>query len=104
MVFFFTMFIWMFIAVFADIIGRNMSGFAKAAWILAILFLPLLGILVYMIFRPPPSQEEINQVMAQQRRAAGVSSTDEIARAHQLLQTGAINQAEFDEIKKRALV
>jgi hypothetical protein len=103
MVFFFTLFIWMFIAVFADIFGRNMSGWAKAAWVLAIFVLPLLGILLYMIFRPPPSQEEINAVMAQQKRAAGISSTDEIARAHELLKSGAINQAEFDEIKRKAM-
>jgi magnesium-transporting ATPase (P-type) len=104
MVFFFTLFIWMFIAVFADIFRRNMSGWAKAAWILLIFVLPLLGILIYMIFRPPPSQEEINEVMAQQRRAAGVSSTDEIAKAHELLKSGAINQAEFDEIKRKAMI
>jgi hypothetical protein len=42
--------------------------------------------------------------MAQQRRAAGVSSTDEIAKAHDLLKSGAISQAEFDEIKRKALV
>ena len=104
MVFFFTLFIWMFIAVFADIFRRDMSGWAKAAWILLIFVLPLLGILIYMIFRPPPSQEEIHEIMEQQRRAAGVSSTDEIAKAHELLKSGAINQAEFDEIKRKAMV
>ena len=80
-----------------------MSGWAKAAWILIDLCIPLLGILLYMIFRPPPTQEEINAVMARQRAASGVSSTDEIAKAHQLLTSGAITQAEFDAIKSRAL-
>jgi hypothetical protein len=103
-VFFAAMFIWMFIAVFADIFGRrDLSGFSKAIWILFIFLLPLLGILLYMIFRPAPTEEEIHAVMERNRRAAGISSTDEIARAHQLLQTGAITQTEFDTIKQRAL-
>jgi hypothetical protein len=41
--------------------------------------------------------------MEQARRAAGYSPTDEIAQAQQLLQAGAITQAEFDVIKTRAL-
>jgi hypothetical protein len=103
MVFFAMMFIWMFIAVFADIFRRNMSGWAKAGWILAIFVLPLLGILMYIIFRPPPSEEEINAIMSQQRRATGVSSADEIAKAQALLQSGAITQEEFNTMKQRAL-
>ena len=48
------MFIWMFISVFADIFRRHdLSGAAKAAWILLIFILPLIGILIYVIARPP---------------------------------------------------
>jgi hypothetical protein len=47
------MFIWMFIGVFADIFRRHdLSGGAKAGWILLIFLLPLLGILIYLIARP----------------------------------------------------
>jgi predicted branched-subunit amino acid permease len=47
------MFIWMFIGVFADIFRRHdLSGGAKAGWILLIFVLPLLGILIYLIARP----------------------------------------------------
>jgi hypothetical protein len=103
-VFFAMLFIWMFIAVFADIFGRrDISGLSKALWILFIFVLPVLGILLYMIFRPPPSQEEIHAIMEQQRRAAGISSVDELAKAHELLKAGAINQAEFDAIKTRVM-
>lgn len=103
MVFFATMFIWMFIAVFADIFRRDISGFAKAAWILVIFILPLLGILLYMIFRGPPTEKEMQQMQQAQRSMSGVTSADEIAKAQQLLSSGAINQAEFDELKRRAL-
>ena len=51
--FFWVMFIWMFIAVFADIFRRDdISGGAKAGWILVIVILPFLGILIYVIARP----------------------------------------------------
>jgi hypothetical protein len=55
MVAFFFLFlaIWMFIAVFADIFGRqDLSGWGKAGWVLLIFILPLFGILIYMIARP----------------------------------------------------
>jgi uncharacterized membrane protein len=51
--FFWFMFIWMFIATFADIFRRrDLSGWGKAAWIAVIVILPFLGILIYVIARP----------------------------------------------------
>src|SRR5690348_10175032 len=44
--------IWMFIAIFADIFRRDMSGWAKAGWIVLIVILPFIGILAYVIARP----------------------------------------------------
>jgi hypothetical protein len=103
MVFFFTMFIWMFIAVFADIFGRDISGWAKAGWALLILVLPFIGILIYIIARPKPSEEEIAMMQRQARAASGISPADEIARAQQLRQSGAITEEEFQELKRRAM-
>lgn len=103
LVFFATMFIWMFIAVFADIFRRDMSGIAKALWILLIFMLPLLGVLLYMIFRGPPTEAEMQQMQQAQRAMSGTTPADEIAKAQQLLSSGAINQAEFDELKRRAM-
>ena len=46
--------IWLLILVLADNSGRrDQSGWAKAGWTLFVIFLPLLGVLVYMIARPP---------------------------------------------------
>jgi hypothetical protein len=51
--FFWFVLIWMFIAAFADIFRRrDLSGWAKAGWILVIAALPLIGILIYVIARP----------------------------------------------------
>jgi hypothetical protein len=104
-VMFWTLFIWMFISVFADIFRRrDMSGFVKVIWVLAIFLLPLIGILIYMIVRPPmATYEQDMEIIQAQKRAIGYSPTEEIAKAKQLLDSGTISQAEFDQIKQRAM-
>jgi predicted membrane channel-forming protein YqfA (hemolysin III family) len=105
--FFLVIFFWMFISIFADIFRRDdISGWAKAGWIFFIIILPFLGILIYVIARPKMTEQDkqmMEEYEEKQRRAAGYSSTDEIAKAHDLLDKGAITQAEFDEIKAKAL-
>ena len=52
--FFLFLAIWMFIAVFADIFSRrDLSGWGKAGWVLLIFIIPLIGVLIYLIARPP---------------------------------------------------
>jgi Phospholipase_D-nuclease N-terminal len=49
--------IWLFITIFADIFTRpDISGWAKAGWVLLIFVIPVIGILIYMIARPPESE------------------------------------------------
>ena len=104
-IFIWMMVIWMFIAVFTDIFRRrDHGGWAKAGWIFLIFILPLLGILIYLISRPKDATAEQDaEIMAAQQRAAGYSSAAEIEKAQQLLASGAITQAEFDQIKANAL-
>ena len=104
-VWFWVMVIWMFIAVFSDIFRRrDLSGVAKALWVVFIFVLPFLGALIYLIVRPADATREQDlELMAQQRRAMGYSSAEEIAKAQQLLAAGTITQQEFDQIKQRAL-
>ena len=89
--------IWMFITVFADIFRRNMSGWAKAGWIVLIVLLPFLGVLLYMIVRPAV-------VVPDSRVAAeATDATDEIVRAAQLHDQGKITDDEFVYLKRQAL-
>jgi hypothetical protein len=103
----FFMVIWMFIRVFADIFHRdNLSGWGKAGWILLIFIVPFLGILIYLIVRPKNTEQDIRdmqQAQAMQSRVVGGSAVDDIAKAQELLDKGAISQAEFDSIKAKAL-
>ncbi len=106
--FFWFMFIWMFIAVFADIFRRNdISGGVKAGWIILIVILPLIGILIYMIARPKMTEQDKEMMMAaqeQQRRLQGYSSADEIAKLAKLRDEGKISAEEYEQLKTKALM
>jgi Phospholipase_D-nuclease N-terminal len=109
----FIMWIWIAIACFADIFRRrDMGGFAKAIWIIFIIFIPLFGVLVYVIAyhngiaeRNIKGQEAAQAAFDQQvQEAAGKGGpASEIATAQSLLDAGTISQSEFDHIKSKAL-
>jgi hypothetical protein len=104
--FFWTIYIWMFITVFGDILRRNdIGGGKKAMWIVFVIFLPLLGILIYLIARPKMTEQDkqmIEEAQARQHRVAGYSAAEEIAKAQALKDSGAITDAEFEELKRKA--
>jgi hypothetical protein len=103
--------IWVAITVFVDVFRRrDISGWAKAGWVVLVIVLPFLGVLLYLIVNHEGMAERsAKEARAQQdavdayiRETAGGSAA-EIAKAKELLDRGAINQAEFDEIKRKAL-
>jgi Short C-terminal domain/Phospholipase_D-nuclease N-terminal len=103
--------IWIVITVMIDVFRRDdIGGWGKAAWVVFVILLPFLGVLVYLIAEHDGMRERSErQVKAQQqafdsyvRETAGGSAT-EIAKAKELLDAGAITQAEFDAIKAKAL-
>jgi Short C-terminal domain/Phospholipase_D-nuclease N-terminal len=113
MLIFFALFAWIWIAVtvIADVLRRHdIGGWAKAAWVVFVIVLPWLGILIYLIVQHDGMRERsIQGTKAQReafdqhvREAAGGSAT-EIAKAKELLDSGAITQADFDRIKQKAL-
>jgi hypothetical protein len=91
---------------------RDTSGWKKALWVVFIIFLPFLGVLVYLIAQGGHMAErDAEQARAAQgqldeyiRQAAGSGgAAAEIAKAKELLDSGAITQAEFEAIKQKAL-
>jgi hypothetical protein len=105
--------IWMVIGVFADIFSRrDISGWAKAAWSVFVIVVPFLGVLIYLIANSDEMAErKMGQAQAQRAEfddyvktvAASGGPAAEIDKAKQLLDSGAITQAEFDAIKAKAL-
>jgi hypothetical protein len=104
--FFWFAFIWMFMSVFADILRRDLSGWAKAGWITLIVLLPFLGILIYLIATPRMTAEDRRPTVQRQetrRGVAGPSPADEIAKAALLHDEGKITANEFELLKQQAL-
>lgn len=94
---------WLLIVIFADIFGRDMSGWAKAGWVVLIIIVPLLGILIYLIARPKPTDEEIAAAQAQQRADAGVSNAEELEKLSALHDQGKLTDDEFNKEKAKIL-
>ena len=104
--FFWFMLIWIFIGVFADLFRRNdLSGWAKAGWLLLIFILPFIGILIYLIARPKMTaqdKEMLEQAQEAQRRIEGYSPADEIAKLAALRDKGEISADEYNDLKRKA--
>ena len=106
--FFWFMAIWIFITVFADIFRRrDLSGAAKAGWIILIFIVPFLGAIIYMIARPRMTEqdkEDMARVQEAERRVSGYSPADEVAKLSKLRDEGKITPEEYEEMKKRAMM
>lgn len=94
--------------VFAD---KDLNGWAKAVWIVALIVLPALTALIYLIVRGKSMSERRMAAVSAQKRAtddyirtvAGVSPAEQISQAKGLLDAGAISAAEFEQLKAKAL-
>jgi len=103
--------------ILTDLFGdRDTSGWIKTVWILALLFLPFITMIVYLIARGKSMAERT--IARHEARAAdeqayirrvassnggGGDPAAQIAKGHELLQSGAITQQEFDSLKAKAL-
>ena len=105
--------IWIFITIIIDIFrDPSLNGWAKALWVIFLVFLPFLAAFIYLIARGRSMTERrVAEMKASQaaqagyiREVAGSSSpTAEIESAKKLLDSGAITQAEYDSLKAKAL-
>jgi cobalamin biosynthesis protein CobD/CbiB len=108
----FVIWLWILFTVLGDIFRRHdASGWGKVLWIIFVVVLPYLGVFVYLIAEHKGMTERTieRQHAAQKqsdeyvRSVARSGPADQIAQAKELLDSGAITQAEFDQIKQQAL-
>jgi Short C-terminal domain/Phospholipase_D-nuclease N-terminal len=89
---------------------HDASGGTKALWLIFLFFLPFLGLIVYLIVngdgiaqRHAASGQKAQQDFDAYVRSVSGGSADQIAKAKELLDSGAITQDEFDKLKAQAL-
>ncbi len=115
MLYFFCLFIfiWLLIVVFMDIFrSHDLSGWAKALWVIFVIILPFLGILIYLIARggkmhersakeAAAQQQAFDQYVRQTAGSGGVAT--ELSKLSDLKSKGVINDAEFEAQKAKLL-
>jgi hypothetical protein len=112
--FLFFIWIWLLIIVFSDIFrSHDLSGWAKALWVIFVIILPYLGVFVYLIARGHKMQEHAAQAAQAQDAAMrqyvqgvvqdGTSPADELTKLADLKAKGVIDDAEFERLKAQAL-
>jgi hypothetical protein len=109
----FFIWIWLLVIVFIDIFrSHDMGGFAKALWVLFVIFLPWLGVLVYLIARGGKMHERaVQQAQQQQEAFTGYvqsvvpqeSKADQLSKLADLKDRGVISDAEFQTQKSKVL-
>ena len=112
-IFLWVLWIWVLIYVFVDIFrSHDLSGWAKALWFIFVLFIPLIGVLVYLIARGDSMHERAVQEAKQEDRearryiqdAAGAPSTaDQLTKLADLRDRGVITAEEFERQKAKVL-
>src|SRR5213075_1545210 len=112
-IFLWVLWIWVLIYVFIDIFrSHDLSGWAKALWFIFVLFIPLIGVLVYLIARGGKMHERSVRDQQQadrefrsyvQETASSATPADQLARLADLRDRGVISAEEFNREKAKIL-
>ena len=103
------MFFWWVVMLLVDNFRRkDHGGLAKAGWAVLIIFLPVIGAVSYTIARPDIDVADYGYsgygyANAQQPYVKQTSTADELSRLNELRTEGAISDAEFEELKRKAI-
>jgi hypothetical protein len=112
-IFLFVIYFWILITIIGDLFrDHQLSGWAKAGWVLLLLVLPFLGALIYLIARGEGMRDRTVREQADMQRhmdayiretASTGSSVDELAKLSELRDKGAISDEEFERAKAKLL-
>jgi general stress protein CsbA len=111
--------IWLLVMIFSDLFRRDVSGWAKAAWVVFLIVLPFLGVLIYLVAEGKDmASRRVHDAVASQAQfddyvrtvarsdggnGDGGGAAAQIQQAKELLDSGAITQPEFEQLKAKAL-
>ena len=110
-IFVFVAWIWVLISVVIDVFRNDISGWSKALWVLFIVFLPILGVLAYLVVHGSDmSQRQMDRATEAQeaqdeyiRDVAGSTQADELAKLASLRDQGVLSADEYQAQKAKLL-
>ncbi len=111
-IFFFVIWIWILITILTDLFrDHELSGWAKAAWVLFLVFIPFLTALIYLIARGAGMRDRTIKAQADAKKhfdeyvqqQAHTAPADELHKLNDLKEKGALSQEEFDKAKAKLL-
>ena len=107
-IFIFVVWFWLLFTVYMDLFRRHdISGWAKAIWVIGLVVFPYLGVLAYLITQNRGMAERNNQQVQQARdelrKVVGYSAADEIEKLDRLKKAGTITDAEFSRLRAKLL-
>ena len=107
-IFIFVLWFWLLITVFGDLFRRHdISGWAKAIWVIALIIFPYLGIFIYLITQHRGMAERqtqrVQEAREDMRHFIGYSVADELEKLERLKNSGTISNDEYTRLRARAV-
>ena len=107
-IFVFVLWFWLLISVIGDLFRRHdVSGWAKAIWVIALVLFPYIGVFVYLISQgrgmAERQSERAQQAREQLRHMVGYSVADELEKLDRLKNSGSISNEEYTRLRARAV-
>lgn len=105
-IFAFVVWFWLLVLIFGDLFRRHdISGWAKALWVLAVVLTSYLGVFAYMITQgrgmAERNAQQAQHARGELQRVAGLSVADEIAKLDKLKKAGSITNEEFGRLRAK---
>ena len=107
-IFIFVVWFWLLITVFGDLFRRHdISGWAKAVWVIVLILFPYLGIFIYLISQhrgmAERQSQRVQQARDELRHVVGFSVADELEKLERLKNSGTISNEEYSRLRARAV-
>jgi predicted membrane channel-forming protein YqfA (hemolysin III family) len=107
-IFIFVLWFWLLITVFGDLFRRHdISGWAKAVWVIVLILFPYLGIFIYLISQhrgmAERQSQRVQQARDELRHVVGFSVADELEKLERLKNSNTISNEEYMRLRARAV-
>ena len=107
-IFIFVLWFWLLITIFGDLFRRHdISGWAKAIWVIVLILLSYIGIFIYLITQhrgmAERQSQRVQQAREDKRHFVGYSVADEIEKLERLKNSGTVSNEEYTRLRARAV-